>query len=112
MNENLLLEVLENVKHNNKQYFLKAYSFSKEWLKTNLNPFSSEDLKEAFYNVKDHKGNLLNELPREPRVWGAVIAELKKDGLINFVKYQKYRNPAGHSRPSSVWISTSQPQAA
>lgn len=91
-------KAIEQVKDNNKSYYLTAYGFAADWVKNQFDTFSSEDLKEDFYKAGHPK-------PSEPRVFGAVINELKKNKLIKFHSYQSYRNPAGHCRPSSVWIS-------
>lgn len=90
-------KAIETVKQNNKQFYLHALSFAREWVKNRFVKFSSEDLRDSYYK--------LNPKPREERIWGAVINALKKEGLIRFHSYQQYKNPAGHSRPSAVWIS-------
>lgn len=90
---------IERVKEGNKDYYLRAYDFAVVWVKNVFKTFSSENLKEAFYAAG-------NEKPDEPRVFGAVMNELRKQNLIHFHSYQKYQNPKGHCRPSTVWIST------
>ena len=90
---------IDKVRDNNKAYYLVAYEFAALWVKKQFKTFSSEDLKEDFYAAGYPK-------PKEPRVFGAVMTELKKNQLIKFHSYQSYKNPSGHSRPSTVWIST------
>jgi hypothetical protein len=91
-------QAIDQVKVNNKAYYLTALAFAEEWIKNRFKSFSSEDLKEAFYEAG-------NPEPNEPRVFGAVINELKKQNLIKFHSYQIYKSRAGHGRPSTVWIS-------
>lgn len=88
---------IDLVKDGNLSYYLRAYGFAVEFVKIQFKPFSSEDLKEAFYK--------LNELPNEPRVWGAVVRELSKNKLIIHNGWQTYKNPIGHCKPSATWIS-------
>lgn len=90
---------IEAVKLGNHEYYLKALQFSEGWVKITFKPFSSEDLKQAFYLAG-------NPEPDEPRVFGAVINELKRQKLIEFHSYRKYKDIKGHGRPSTVWIST------
>lgn len=88
---------IDKVRDNNKEYYLRALDFAQSFVKMQMRPFSSEDVKTVFYK--------LNEEPRESRIWGAVMRELSRDKLILFHGYQAYRNPSGHCRPSTVWIS-------
>jgi hypothetical protein len=90
-------KAIESVREANMTYYLNAYGFAKEWTQLQMKPFSSEDLKDAFYKISDK--------PSEPRVWGAVMVALSKDRLIIHHGFQKYKNPVGHSKPSTVWIS-------
>lgn len=41
--------------------------------------------------------------PAEPRVYGAVIKQLQKEGKIRHVGYTKATNKQAHCRPISVW---------
>lgn len=90
-------KAIEQVKNNNHDFYLHALSFARDWVKTQFKKFSSEDLREAYY--------LKNSKAREERFWGAVMNTLKKEGAIKFHSYQKYKDPVGHGRPSTVWIS-------
>lgn len=78
-------------------YYLAAYGFAKEWSQLQMKPFTSETLKEVYYQKHPE--------PAEPRVWGAVIRELSREGLILHNGFTKYKNPVGHSKPCQVWIS-------
>lgn len=88
---------IDKVQSGNYEYYLRAYGFSLDFVKIQFRPFSSEDIKEAFYK--------LNEEPVEPRVWGAVIRELVKEKLILHNGTGIYKNPKGHGRPINIWIS-------
>tara|TARA_R110000796_G_scaffold173560_1_gene290518 strand:+ start:402 stop:746 length:345 start_codon:yes stop_codon:yes gene_type:complete len=82
---------------NDSEYYQHALSFAVFFVENQMRSFTSEDLKDEFY--KEH-----NE-PSEPRVWGSVIRELKKRKLILFKGYVKYKNPKGHARPATQWVS-------
>lgn len=90
-------KAIEKVKESNSNYYLAAYGFAKEWTQLQMKSFTSEDLKTAFYQ--------LNEKPKEPRVWGSVLRELSKEGLIFPNGFSKYKDPIGHSKPCQNWIS-------
>lgn len=90
-------EAVARVRKNQSEYYLKAYDFAKKWVNETFKPFTSEDIKAAFYEG--------NEKPNEPRVWGAVISSLRDEGLIFFHGYTRYKAPEGHQRPSTQWIS-------
>ena len=90
-------KAIDFVRDGNLSYYLRAYGFSLEFAKIQFKPFSSEDLKDAFYK--------LNEEPDEPRIWGSVFRELSRNKLIIHNGWQTYKNPKGHCKPSAVWIS-------
>lgn len=79
------------------QYYTNAIEFAKEFIKVQMKPFTSEQVKDKFHETNDESN--------EPRVWGAVFKELKKEQLIIHHGYSKYKNPKGHQRPVSLWIS-------
>lgn len=91
-------KAIESVKNGNKEYYLKALGFSIEWVKIQMKPFTSEELKNAFYALG-------NAPPKEPRIFGSVIVELKKLGLINSNGFRKSNNPVCHGRPQQIWLS-------
>lgn len=62
--------------------------------------FTSEQLKEQHAAFMSY-GFALE--PAEPRVWGAVIRQLQKDGRIEHSGFDRYKNPAGHGKPVNVW---------
>jgi len=78
-------------------YYTFAIEFAKEFIKTQMKPFTSEQVKNKFHERNDE--------PQEPRIWGAIFKELKRDNLIVHHGYSKYLNPKGHGRPVSLWIS-------
>lgn len=88
---------IDRVRDNNPDFYKCALSFAMKFASQMMKPFSSEDVIEAFEKE--------NEKARESRVWGAVMRELSRNNLIIFHGYQTYRNPKGHSKPSTVWIS-------
>lgn len=97
-NQEITQKAIDQVRDNNIVYYENALSFATDWVKNQFKPFTSEDLKNAFYNAG-------NTPPAEPRVFGAVIRKLSKDKLISHNGYKKSNNPTCHSRPQSIWIS-------
>jgi len=91
-------EAIESVKNGNINYHIKALGFAIEWVKIQMKPFTSEELKNAFYALG-------NEPPGECRIWGSVILELKKLGLITANGFRKSTNPICHGRPQTIWLS-------
>jgi hypothetical protein len=59
--------------------------------------FTSEELAKHWFRDKPDK------IPAEPRVYGAVIKQLQKEGKIRHVGYTKATNKQAHCRPISVW---------
>lgn len=92
-------KAIEKVRDNNIEYYQRVLDFAEKWVKTKLYPFTSEDLKEAFYAVGNPKAV-------EPRVFGAVFRNLASNKLIfSTDRVKKYTNPTCHQRPQTVWIS-------
>jgi len=91
-------EALEAVERNNQNYYNDCLLFAYEWVKNQFKAFTSEDLKEAYYA----KGN---DPPHEPRIYGAIINRLSKDGLIFKQQWVYSKNPTCHGRPMRSWIS-------
>lgn len=83
------------VKNGRSNHYEICYAFATEFIKT-ATRFTSEDLIEA-YEKKE-----LPE-PKEKKVWGAVMNKLRNQKLIVSDGYVKYRNPAGHGKPSTQW---------
>jgi len=82
----------------NKEYYLKLLEFSKEWVKKQMKPFTSDDLKIEYFRK--------NKKPKNSNVFGNVFRELSKQGLIkdnnDFVK-TKFKE--AHGRMIKQWIS-------
>jgi hypothetical protein len=90
------MSYIEQVKEPARNRYEQCITFARLWVLGNSEPFTSEALKDAFAKLNE-------ELPAEPRVWGAVIRQLQRDGLIAHMGYSTYQNPAGHGRPISIW---------
>jgi hypothetical protein len=91
-------EAIQMVEENNQEYYDRAFSFAEIWVKSQMLPFTSENIKSSFYALG-------NAPPEEPRVFGAVIRKLASEGKIKRHGYEKSKNPVCHSRPQTVWIS-------
>lgn len=92
-------EAVSRVEENNKEYSDKLYAFAEDWVKTQMKPFTADDLKAAFYNQG-------NAPPRQPAVFGAPFRKLSKNKLIfDTERTKKSTNPDAHQRPLRVWIS-------
>ena len=89
---------IEQVKNGNLSQYQSILAFATVWAKTQFKPFSSENLKNAYYA----SGNLE---PIEPRVYGSVFYYLSKNGYIFHHGFENSKNPICHSRMQRVWIS-------
>lgn len=78
-----------------RNYYSECYAFAVKFIKKN-HLFSSEDIIDAYNKIG------LN-IPKEPRVWGAVMAELSKLSLIYHRGYSRYIKPCGHGKPINIW---------
>jgi hypothetical protein len=87
---------IEAVKLPDQNQYEQCLRFATGFVKSARNTFTSEDMKDAY------AARNLPE-PKEPRVWGAVIRELNKSGLLIHVGYTVYKKKEGHSRPCSIW---------
>jgi hypothetical protein len=87
---------VENL-NNPKDYYLKAYLFTLEWVKRQFKSFTSEDLKDELFEVIG--------TPNEKRVIGAIFREMNKLGLIKRNGFGIYKAKQGHGKPVSKWIS-------
>lgn len=81
----------------NQDYYLKAYSFTVEWVKKQFKPFTSEDLKPAMFEALG--------IPEEKRIIGSIVREIHKLGLIKRHGFGIYKARQGHGKPVSIWIS-------
>jgi hypothetical protein len=91
-------QAIDQVRDNNPEFYELALEYSKGWIRANLKPFTSEDIKKDFYKSGASP-------PREPSVWGAVFRQLIRDELIFKQDVSHAKNPQAHSRLVNVWIS-------
>lgn len=92
-------EAIETVKNGNKSYYLKCLGFAREWVSIQFKPFTSEDLRKAYFD-------LTKEEPRTPSVYGAVFNTLNKESRILHYDYVAAKNKQAHGRILRRWIST------
>lgn len=90
--------IIECVKQKHSDDYLRLYSFASVWVSTQMRPFTSEDVKQAFYEAK-------NKPPEQVNVFGAVIRNLSKDSLIFENGFVTAKIKAAHCRILRVWIS-------
>lgn len=91
-------EAIETVKNGNKSYYLGCLGFAREWVSIQFKPFTSEDLKKAYFDFG-------NEEPRQPSVFGAVFNTLSKESRILHYDYVSAKNKQAHGRILRRWIS-------
>jgi hypothetical protein len=92
-------QAVEDVEVNNKVYCDKLCAFAENWVKTQMKPFTADDLKKAFFNSG-------NAPPSQPSVFGAPFRKLSKRHLIfDTERTIKSTNKEAHQRPLRVWIS-------
>ena len=89
---------LHNVVRPSENYYEEILHFCRQmmFMFKVLKRFTSEDVSWHFEN---HYG----KKPAEPRVYGAVIKQLQKEGKIRHASYTKATNKQAHCRPISVW---------
>ena len=92
-------QAVEQVEENNKAYCNRLCAFAENWVKTQMRPFTADDLKKAFFNQG-------NAPPSQPSVFGVPFRKLSKRKLIfDTERTQKSKNPDAHQRPLRIWIS-------
>jgi len=92
-------QAVEEVEQNNKAYCDKLCAFAENWVKTQMKPFTADDLKKAFFNSG-------NAPPSQPAVFGVPFRKLSKNQLIfDTERTIKSTNKEAHQRPLRVWIS-------
>ena len=87
---------IEAVKLPDQNQYEQCLRFAKYFVASSRGTFTNEDIKDLYTSLN------LPE-PKEPRVWGAVIRELNKSGLLIHVGYTVYKKKEGHARPCSIW---------
>ena len=92
-------EAIERVKQPRNNHYAECYNFSKVWIRS-TQLFVSDDLIQAY-----KKSGLPQ--PQEYRVFGSVLSDLSKYGLIENVGYVKcnYSEAKNHNRPVTQWRS-------
>ena len=86
---------IDRVEANPKNYAKICYEFAVRSIRRRKK-FTSEDLISAY----ESNGY---PIPKEGRVWGAVIRKLKSEGLIRHYGFGTYQNPSGHAKPVNIW---------
>ena len=76
-------------------YYL-ALEFSIKFVNESKQPFSSENLIAAYLDGE-------NPIPKESRVWGAVVKELLNRKLIVHAGFARYEKSSGHKKPINIW---------
>lgn len=89
---------LHNVVRSSENYYDVIFRWSKWW----INGGSRERLTSEILRINFELFNT-SPIPAEPRVYGAVIKQLQKEGKIRHVGYTKATNKQAHCRPISVW---------
>lgn len=74
-----------------------CYAYALLFLSKTSDPFTSEDLIEC-YLIDGYP------MPREKRVFGAVIRQLLNYCLIKHNGIGKYKKKSGHSKLTNIWI--------
>lgn len=83
------------VRQPDENHYYECLSFARKFI-VHVNEFTSEDLKAAY-----EKANL--PMPKEPRLFGAIFNQLKKENLITPMGFVTAKNPVCHGRPIRKW---------
>lgn len=94
---NATLKAIEQTKESTRNWYDDLLKFAKRWIK-GKDKFTSEDIVAAWNKRHDYR-------PSEPRVFGAVMLQLKRDGLIRWVSYCRSKSTTSHTYPKSQWKS-------
>lgn len=89
---------LSKVSSNPNNHYLTVFRHCVDFIKNKTDAFTSEDVINSYQNA-----NL--PTPKEMRVFGAAIKELKQRNLIEHVGFSRYKKPSGHNKPVNVWQS-------
>lgn len=86
-----------NAESHDPEWAAQAYDFLKAFLQcVGPNEFMAEE-------VRTMAAKTGFTQPPSNRAWGAVIQRASRDGIIEFVGYQKTKNPMAHCTPAGVW---------
>jgi hypothetical protein len=92
-------QAVESVERNNQSHANTIYEFAEEWVKKQMNPFTADDLKKAYYAAGYPP-------PSQPAVFGAPFRKLSSRKLIfDTERTLKSTNKEAHQRPLRVWVS-------
>lgn len=91
-------EAIDSVMDGDKDYYFKCLSFAYCWVTTQFKPFTSEDLKKAYFDIG-------NDPPREPKLFGAIFRALNREKKIFHHSYSVAKNKVAHGRILRKWIS-------
>lgn len=92
-------QAVKDVADNNPEHYKTIYAFAEKWVKTQMKPFTADDLKQAYFDAG-------NPAPSQPAVFGAPFRKLSKNKLIfDTERTKKSENPQAHQRPLRLWIS-------
>lgn len=89
-------EAIDLVQQGKNNYYNECFSYAKRFIQRQKGKFTSEDMIYAYSKTTQPQ-------PKELRVWGAVMRELKSLGLITNAGFSIYKKPCGHSKPVNVW---------
>ena len=89
---------LQNVVRPSDNYYDDILDYARRSIRGgSIKKFTSEEMAEHWCLYQAEK------IPSEPRVYGAVIKQLQREGKICHVGYTKATNKQAHCRPISVW---------
>jgi|GEM_PF-1255643 len=91
-------EALDQVRQNNEQEYKNLFEFAEEWVAKRMRPFTSEDLKLAYYDAG-------NPEPKQLNIFGAAVNALASKKKIIFNGTADAKLPKAHGRLLRVWIS-------
>lgn len=92
-------QAVQQVEDNNKVYCEKLCAFSELWVKTQMKPFTADDLKRAYFKAG-------NAPPSQPSIFGTPFRKLSRNHQIfDTERTMKSSFKEAHHRPLRIWIS-------
>lgn len=67
-------KAVKDVADNNPEHYRNIYAFAEKWVKTQMKPFTADDLKQAYFYAG-------NPAPSQPAVIGAPFRKLSKNKI-------------------------------
>lgn len=86
---------ITRVKSKEENYYSECCEFALKFIKDKVE-FTGEEI------ITAYKKERLPQ-PKNYRVFGAVVRQLKKLGFIEFKEFVKYQGAQGHGRPCHLW---------